>query len=270
MRPFVLILLLTPLIEVIAQNEYNLVGTLFVKDGATMNYSIYFKEIKGKINDGYSITGLGTNYETKSDISGTISKNNLLIKENGVLKTEWKSSSYNEFCHLTLNVKKVKKSTFEGTFTGEFVNGDSCASGKVILMEKQKLEKKVKKIKRISEAQLISKPIILNSDKKHSVSWSDDRFKLVYWDPGVVDNDIISIKLNGEYILKKQQVTGKKKNVKAKLINNKNVIEIIAENEGDIKNNTARIELIGAKQKYLFTSNLVTNKKSVLILENSD
>ena len=108
------------------------------------------------------------------------------------------------------------------------------------------------------------------SDKKHSVSWSDDRFKLVYWDPGVVDNDIISIKLNGEYIVKKQQVTGKKKNVKAKLINNKNIIEIIAENEGDIKNNTARIELIGAKQKYLFTSNLVTNKKSVLILENSD
>ena len=83
----------------LCSNNYNLVGTLFVKDGATMNYSIYFKEIKGKINDGYSITGLGTNYETKSDISGTISKNNLLIKENGVLKTEWKSSNYNEFCH---------------------------------------------------------------------------------------------------------------------------------------------------------------------------
>ena len=42
-----------------------------------MNCGIYFKEIKEKINDGYSITGLGTNYETKSDISGTISKNNL-------------------------------------------------------------------------------------------------------------------------------------------------------------------------------------------------
>ena len=43
---------------------------------------------------------------------------------------------------------KFKLKRYEGTFIGLFNNGDTCATGGIVLMEKEKLEKITEKVKR--------------------------------------------------------------------------------------------------------------------------
>jgi hypothetical protein len=81
------------------------------------------------------------------------------------------------------------------------------------------------------------------------------------------DNDLISVKVNGAYILYRQKVKKKKRTIRSRIKKGKNVVEIIAENEGYLKNNTARIELIGSRQIHPIISELKPNKKTSIILD---
>jgi hypothetical protein len=66
---------------------------------------------------------------------------------------------------------------------------------------------------------------------------------LLVYDNGEVDNDTISVLVNGEYVLTHFPLTKKKKKIKLRLNEFDNEILFIAENEGRVPPNTAHCEL---------------------------
>ena len=69
-----------------SQNQYDLMGALFVDEVRPISYRLIFEEEKGQIN-GYSITGIGTNFETKSELYGKIDGDSLFLTEFQILST---------------------------------------------------------------------------------------------------------------------------------------------------------------------------------------
>ncbi len=59
--------------------SFDYMGFLFTENTRPISYRIIFDNDNGVLN-GYSITGIGTNFETKSEISGSISKKKLELK----------------------------------------------------------------------------------------------------------------------------------------------------------------------------------------------
>ena len=130
-----------------SQNDY--MGFLFIKNTRPISYRIIFDNDNGVLN-GYSITGIGTNFETKSEIHGSISKKKLELKEFQVIST-LSEEPISNFCFVELEANRKSRKTFEGSFKGFYLNGDMCASGTIIISEKAKLEKQIAKVQKIQE-----------------------------------------------------------------------------------------------------------------------
>lgn len=81
-----------------------------------------------------------------------------------------------------------------------------------------------------------------------------DEFDLYIWDNETIDGDIISINLNGEWILKKYELKKEKKKVHIKLNKNasENYIAFYAENLGNISPNTSAIKFFDGKKDQFF------------------
>jgi hypothetical protein len=73
-------------LQAYAQSQFDYMGFLFIENARPISYRIIFDDDNGVLN-GYSITGIGTNFETKSEISGTISKKKLALKEFQIIST---------------------------------------------------------------------------------------------------------------------------------------------------------------------------------------
>ena len=134
-----------------SQKTENYSGVIMLDKGNAITFEMEFIENKGIVN-GFSITGKGTPDETKSDISGTFNQNTKTykLKETQVLSTT-SEANLNTFCYINMEITekgKLSLKRFEGDFTGYFTNGDKCATGKIVLIEKEKLEKKVEKVKK--------------------------------------------------------------------------------------------------------------------------
>ena len=133
------------------ESQYNYLGTLLLPNNSTISFSIHFNEENGLVN-GYSLTNIGNPDETKSDLSGIYFKKDksFQLQETQILSTS-SEADLSTFCfiHANLYIKgRLGNKRLEGEFVGLFANNDTCASGKILLMEKEKLEKKIKKIKK--------------------------------------------------------------------------------------------------------------------------
>lgn len=249
-----------------AQNEYDLLGALFIKDSRPISYRLILEENNGQIN-GYSITGIGTNFETKSEISGKFEGDSLFLNEFQVITTVSEEPISN-FCFIDLKAHlkgSKKKQSFEGVFVGRFLDGKECASGKVVFADKAKLEKKMKQVQKvqklIGEKKLDNKLIKLASDETYEVFWHSDKFKIHLWDSSVEDDDRVTLIINGERVLDNEVMRSKKKKISHTLQKGTNIIELIAENEGRAPHNTTRVELIDKKTKHAILSQLEIGKK---------
>jgi WD40 repeat protein len=81
-----------------------------------------------------------------------------------------------------------------------------------------------------------------------------DEFDLFVWDNETVDGDIISINVNGEWILKKHELKKEQKKVHIKLNKNasENYVIFYAENLGNISPNTSAIKFFDGKKDQFF------------------
>lgn len=85
--------------------------------------------------------------------------------------------------------------------------------------------------------------------------------KLVLWDCGIEDNDTISINLNGQWVLHRFRLTNAKQEIEIKLAPGENQLMLLANNLGDIPDNTAAMAINqnGIEQKAVLSSNLLTS-----------
>jgi hypothetical protein len=95
---------------------------------------------------------------------------------------------------------------------------------------------------------------------KHDIVVSSSQIILKVWDHNVVDGDIISLNLNGTWILKEYTLTKSKKEIVINLPQQLNILVFHAENLGRIPPNTTAILVKDGKKEQKTTLN--SNKGS--------
>jgi hypothetical protein len=276
MRFFAILFLLLCVNLGFSQNTFSYLGTLILSNNTPISFSLELQEDNGIVN-GYSITNINTPDETKSEISGLYFKKDksFQLQETQILQTK-SEAALNTFCYINMNLNlkgKFGSKRVQGTFKGNFLDSTKCASGKVILMERTKLEKKIEKIKtkverkyneKQQDTSLVIKTQILKDGDDFTINWEGNKLRLFIWDANKEDGDKIELTINGNIILHDFETTNKRKKVKYKLAEGENIIEIKATNLGTSPPNTSRIELIDSKTKYPIITQLELGKTAVI------
>jgi hypothetical protein len=258
------------------QNTFSYLGTLVLSDNTPISFSLELQEDNGIVN-GYSITNINTPDETKSEISGLYFKKDksFQLQETQILQTK-SEAALNTFCYINMNLSlkgKFGSKRVQGTFKGNFLDNTECARGKVILMERTKLEKKIEKIKKKVEKKynekyqdisLVKRTEILKDGDDFTINWESNKLSLFIWDANMEDGDKIELTINGNIILDDFETTNKRKKIKYKLAKGENIIEIKATNLGTSPPNTSRIELVDSKTKYPIITQLELGKIAVI------
>jgi len=259
-----------------SQNTFSYLGTLILSNNTPISFSLELQEDKGVVN-GYSITNINTHIETKSEISGLYFKKDksFQLQETQILQTK-SEAALNTFCYINMNLNikgKFGAKRIEGTFTGNFLDSIKCASGKIVMMERTKLEKKIEKIKKkvekkynekYQDTSLVKRTKILKDGDDFTINWEGKKLRLFIWDANMEDGDKIQLTINGNIILDNFETTNKRKEIKCKLVDGENTIEIKATNLGTSPPNTSRIELVDNKTKYPIITQLELGKTAVI------
>jgi hypothetical protein len=259
-----------------SQNTFSYLGTLVLSDNTPISFSLELQEYNGIVN-GYSITNINTPDETKSEISGLYFKKDksFQLQETQILQTK-SEAALNTFCYINMNLNlkgKFGSKRVQGTFKGNFLDSTECASGKVILMERTKLEKKIEKIKKkvekkynekYQDTSLVKRTEILKDGDDFTINWEGNKLRLFIWDANMEDGDKITLSINGNIILDDFETTNKRKKIKYKLAEGENIIEIKATNLGSSPPNTSRIELVDNKTKYPIITQLELGKTAII------
>jgi hypothetical protein len=273
---FILIIITFISTNCYSQNTFSYLGTLVLSDNTPISFSLELQEDNGIVN-GYSITNINTPDETKSEISGLYFKKDksFQLQETQILQTK-SEAALNTFCYINMNLNlkgKFGSKLVQGTFKGNFLDSTECASGKVILMERTKLEKKIEKIKKKvkkkynekhQDTSLVKRTEILKDGGDFTINWEGNKLRLFIWDANIEDGDKIDLTINGNIILDDFETTNKRKKVKYKLAEGENIIKIKATNLGTSPPNTSRIELVDNKTKYPIITQLELGKTAVI------
>ena len=95
MIKYFLVFLLLFSFSSLAQNSFDYTGFLFMEDYRPISYRVVIEEKDGLVN-GYSITGSGTSFETKSELSGTYLKKEIRLKEFQIISTKSRNNLKND------------------------------------------------------------------------------------------------------------------------------------------------------------------------------
>ena len=263
--------------------QYTFLGVLKIdnKSQQSLSYSIMFTEENGKIK-GYSITDMAGRHETKNKIEGFYnSKTGMLsFKESSIVYTK-STVSKGLFCFVNFNGKIGRKhnmSYLNGKFTGLRDNSTPCVNGQIELIGNKDLEALIAKAnKKIQNSKLIKneekidlnhtidslKGQYVNSNENLNVFVNDvEQVKIRIWDNANEDGDRINLYLNEQLILKDYEVVNQKKEITLNIMAEKNVLKIVALNQGSQGLNTVMMTIDGEDIK--FQSNLKTNEYSTI------
>ena len=276
MKIFTILLLLLFVNLVYSQNTFSYLGTLILANNSAISFSLELEEDNGIVN-GYSTTNINTQDETKSEISGLYFKKDksFQINETQILQTK-SEAALNTFCFMSMNLRLKKKfgvKQLEGTFKGKFLDSTICAKGNILLMEREKLEEKIiklknkikeKDIKKKQDRSLGVKTQILKDGDDFTINWEGNKLKLFIWDPNLEDGDKVQLTINGNIILDDFKTTNKRRRIKYNLLDGENIIKIKAINLGTSPPNTSRIELVDSKIKYPIITQLKLGNEAVI------
>ena len=288
---FVFILTLLLFSEVIyAQNEQEYLGIIKLNDSSFISYRLNLLENNNLIS-GYSITDIGGDHETKSNITGEFNDetNILSFKEVGIIYTKSEVSDY-DFCYINFEGKFKNidsKKNIVGKFIGLYNDGSNCINGEIKLRNIEKIEKKAEKIdKLIQKSKRVDKTIkssvsvtqtldslkmnILKPNQNLTMFSASSELKLNIYDAGKVDGDKINIYVNGSIFLRNYIVDKNIKQLTISLNSKSTLIEVVALNTGTISPNTAKIEIVDQKNNINTLTRLKKGEKtSITIVKNN-
>jgi len=264
--------------------NYKFIGTIISDNLPPISFKLDLNEQEGRVS-GFSLTNINSQDQTKSEVQGIYLKKSktFQINETQIISTS-SESPINSFCYLnmTLELKeKRNKKILEGKFIGNFLDSSSCAKGKIILMEEdfvnKKLKKINKKIEKFNNKNLLRKDTntflitkIITDKNNFEIQWESKFLTLNIWDSNKEDGDRINLTINNEIVLFNYTTKNKPKKIKYRLRKGKNVLKIKATSTGGLPPNTSRIELIDNKIKYPLISELELNKTAEIIIFKID
>lgn len=273
-----------------AQN-IELAGAVVIGNSQMVTYKIVYNIGGNNAIDGFSISDIGGELETKSKISGYYNpkKKSLTFEETAILSTK-SNLSTNEFCLMKVQGQFSKKNgihLFSGSFVSKgFQNTLQCDSGTIYLTTNEdifKLEEKVQKI--------ISKSVSLPDTLKDYISEKAKPFKVVeqvktlkagsstefiiladtiqleIYDDQKQDGDKITILKNNIPLLTDFSTTNIVKKLSFNIENEREVLlTVISTDEGSMPPNTVKMVLINGLQKVKLTAPLKKNQNVTIKL----
>lgn len=266
-------------ISLVAQNlNGTWKGTLFQEPKTNFYFEIRIKKTEG--NKIYGTTfiqnaGEAMQYGSQKgdygtlEFSGTINGNEVIIQESGIVQQDKSSSFY--WC-IKRCLLKLTKEKNNWTLSGSWHSTSTCNPGTLSVSKKTKAPKKEKEnnpepkdsianidpIKPILPMDSVKESVQLPPDTntqrkidvKYKLNVDSDELLLKIWDNDLVDGDIISLQLNGNWILKEHLVTKGKKKLKIRLTQKFNTLVLYAENLGSKPPNTAAIMVYDGKTEH--------------------
>ena len=247
----------------LSQERYEYVGGVKLNDSTIISYKINFAENEGEVS-GFSVTDLGGEHETQSNIFGEYDVENkaLSFRETGIVYTK-SPISQDDFCFLNVTVKNFvfgKTKNFKSNFVGLFSDNTECINGEIMLNAIEKVEERMNKlVKKINKSKSVADSIkqkvsllkvmdslnmnILKKDQTLSVFTEADKIDLIVYDGGKEDGDEVTIMVNGKTLINAYKAKNSKKIITIDLVNDKTSIVIKATNEGSIAPNTIVVEI---------------------------
>ena len=265
-----------------AQKSYEYVGFIKLNDSSLISLKVKLQETNGVIS-GYTLSDVGGEHETKTSIVGDYNEKDKVLSFKEVETIYTKSYvTENDFCYInfTSNSYKLGKSSkLKGKFKGLFPDKTECINGEILLSTKEKQLKKIekankfiKKTKRITESEKENIDLvktmdsiqmnILRSQQTMSVFSKSKNIRIEIFDGGQLDGDKVTLKFNGNTILKNFETNKTRKSIPLKLINNKNIFILTADNVGSMSTNTAVIEIFVDNSKIKALTNLNTGEQT--------
>ena len=263
-----------------SQNEYEYVGGVKLSDSIIISYKIKFKETRGEVK-GYSITDIGGEHETRSNVFGEYDVDNKILsfRETGIVYTKSPISQI-DFCFLNTTIENFvfgKTKKVKADFIGLFSDNTECINGEILLNTLEKAEERAKKIvdkinkskrvpdslkQKLNEVNLMDnfKMNILKKDQTLSVFTNSNTIKINIYDGGKEDGDKITILVNNKIVLNTYEANKLKKFIDINIENRKTSIVIKANNEGDISPNTVVVEIDDGMNLIKALSNLKKNE----------
>lgn len=270
--------------------KHEFLGVLTLKDTVHVAYRLQL-ELKGEKVSGFSVTDLGGAHETKSYVTGNYySENNTLkFQEYGIEYTKSDVDTY-DFCfvHFSGKVSSLpNENIIQGQFVGRYDDGFACLDGELNVKSIDKIYKKAKRIdKKIQKAKVVPDSIkaitsmtktiderrlnMLKANEKTSIFVKGNKLLLTIFDAGKLDGDVISVYVNNEPLVVKHTADKKKKHITITLDNKVTTLKIVADNEGAIAPNTAKLEVSDGNKSIEMLSNLKKGEATQLVLHKLD
>ncbi|MBD0831744.1 hypothetical protein [Aestuariibaculum sediminum] len=263
-------------IFLLAQEKYEYVGLILINDTINISYKVSLMENNGQVN-GYSLTDLGGEHETRSTIKGEYNASNkeLNFRETGIVYTK-SPITQNDFCFINTTIEDFtfkKSNKIKANFVGLFSDHSKCVDGELFLSPLEKIEAKFSKvIKKVNNSKKVPDSIktklssmkmmdsinmnVLRKNQTLSVFSKSKKVNLVIYDGGKEDGDKVTISINNKPVLTNFEAKNNKKVITVDLSAVKTSVVIKAVNEGSIAPNTVIVELQDGENTIKAMSNL--------------
>jgi hypothetical protein len=261
-------------------------GKLYQEPQKNFYFEIRIENTKGnKITGTTYIESYGKPSQTGSkkgdygtlEFSGIWNGDDVIIQESGIVQEQ--RSNFFYWC-IKKCMLKLSKTDDEWTLSGAWYSTGGCLPGTLTVTKKVNTVKpidpdpiepvdSIHNIEPIKPADPMDSVTTVQHAGEDSVStrkidtkydiWVDSaQVQLKIWDNNLVDGDIISLSLNGSWILKQHTVTKGKKKLWIRLTQKSNILVLYAENLGSKPPNTAAIIVNDGKkeQKIILNSDM--------------
>lgn len=282
--------------------QYIFKGYLGIEGGESFYYELHFKDSVGYLS-GYSYTYSEKQKEVKAAIVGkvNISQKVLEFQETALIHNNGFRSKATICLLKAVLIWKEENNqpSFGGKITSSDISQTVCSSGSISIQNLNDVTAYFQQIATSSNKPLDSAPKILNeiSEKKHLrvvydtivtntpvtttpskipetisqriskvIEWESDTIQIQLWDGGKLDNDKISIKINGQSVLEQYTLTQQKKQLFFPISSSKTTLTILAENVGNEPPNTADILLQDRQNQYHIVAHNDVGKAATIII----
>lgn len=233
-------------------------GSLSVSGSATYKYKVVVAATEGRWR-GYSVLDEGGADETKSAVGAQFSKEKggMVFTETSVLSSKSKEQS---FCFVNAVLKlSGNKGALKGFFIGHDKQKSVCGNGTVRLMAPANAVAFMK-----PDGTRDTMPKIVTEQISQSFDTRSREVYLELWDGGALDQDSLSVSLNGVVVAEPFEISAQRKKIPMKLNPGKNMISIKAYNEGTQAPNSARIYFDDGTEHYTLVSYLKKGQEATI------
>ena len=270
------------------KNKYALKGFMGIQGGESFTYKLDLQDSVGNIMSGYAYTYSNEKNDVKASVVAVIDRSakTITLREMHILYNNYFVSKAT-IClvEALLTYNAAEKSLSGPLNTNTAGNGAACSRGSISFNNVAELDQlfsgkpalnsavpdvaiatptkpeikkpaklvydTVAKAKPITAQPAVAKTENITEGKGKTYYWENNEIVLEIWDGNNVDNDRVTILMNGETVLSNHVLTKERKKITLPVGGNElNIISIVANNEGNDPPNTASIQLSDGDTHY--------------------